>query len=216
MIDLEALRLSIGSAKLVYDVIQSTISEARIALQFVCRDSLVTDTPTQARDIAFGSDRHRAVSLDGTLFQTSGVISGGGKELRGHANKWNKDKVLELKAEKEALINELRELKKTAMKEIDVETKRREIQSLEKRLTVTKSEIQKNQDPLAKLEHELEYLKSELSNCKTQLKDKKKAISELEKNIRKFKEEINQVEDKVFRDFCKTLNIKHIRFVFLF
>jgi structural maintenance of chromosome 1 len=50
--------------------------QARKALQFACGDALVTETANQARQLAYGTDRHRAVALDGTLFQPNGVISG--------------------------------------------------------------------------------------------------------------------------------------------
>lgn len=95
------------NVKLVYDVIQCTVPQARKALQYACGNALVTETSEHARQLAYGNslhnnnkhlmngqisrassktsqkywmlagaDRHRAVALDGTFFQPSGVISG--------------------------------------------------------------------------------------------------------------------------------------------
>ncbi len=48
------------------------------ALQFACANALVCDGMEEARKLAFGgAERKKTVSLDGTLFQKSGVISGG-------------------------------------------------------------------------------------------------------------------------------------------
>jgi len=47
-------------------------------LQFACANALVCDGMEEARRLAFGgAERKKTVSLDGTLFQKSGVISGG-------------------------------------------------------------------------------------------------------------------------------------------
>ena len=44
----------------------------------------------EARRLAFGgSERRKVVSLDGTLFQKSGVISGGASDLKAKAKRWD-------------------------------------------------------------------------------------------------------------------------------
>lgn len=47
------------------------------------------------RYLAYGSasDRYKAIALDGTLFQRSGLISGGGQELRARARKWDENAI---------------------------------------------------------------------------------------------------------------------------
>lgn len=48
------------------------------ALQFACSNALVCDTMEEARKLAFGGqERRKTVSLDGTMFEKSGVMSGG-------------------------------------------------------------------------------------------------------------------------------------------
>ena len=44
----------------------------------------------EARRLAFGGgERRKVVSLDGTLFQKSGVISGGASDLKAKAKRWD-------------------------------------------------------------------------------------------------------------------------------
>lgn len=77
--------------KLLFDVINCTQQSIRKAIQYACNNAVVCETAEDARKMAFGRDNHRckAVSLDGTLFQQSGVISGGGAELKQRAKKWD-------------------------------------------------------------------------------------------------------------------------------
>ena len=60
------------------------------ALQFACGNALLCQTMEEARRLAFGGgERRKVVSLDGTLFQKSGVISGGASDLKAKAKRWD-------------------------------------------------------------------------------------------------------------------------------
>jgi hypothetical protein len=48
------------------------------------------------------------VALDGTLFQKSGVISGGASDLKAKARRWDEKAVDKLKEKKERLTEELK------------------------------------------------------------------------------------------------------------
>eukprot|EP00108_Taenia_solium_P006905 TsM_000765300 transcript=TsM_000765300 gene=TsM_000765300 len=67
---------------LVIDVINCDPVIAKKALQFACGNALVCDTVEHARYVAYSmGDRKKTVSLDGTLFQRSGIISGGVRQV---------------------------------------------------------------------------------------------------------------------------------------
>lgn len=71
------------------------------ALQYACGNALVCDNVEDARRIAFGGhQRHKTVALDGTLFQKSGVISGGASDLKAKARRWDEKAVDKLKEKK--------------------------------------------------------------------------------------------------------------------
>ena len=86
----------------------------RKALQFACGNALVTETAEQAKTLAFGANRHRVVALDGTLFQPSGLISGGGTELKSRAKKWDEQTIRKLKEEQRALFDRIHALQAIA------------------------------------------------------------------------------------------------------
>lgn len=163
--------------KLVFDVINLNNPVAKKALQFACGNALVCETAEDARYLAFGgSDRHKAVALDGTLFNTSGVISGGGHELKARAKKWDEQAIKydlvcnwfyepfrKLRDRRSALQEELQTLHRTRKRELDVEMKRNQLDQLEKRLKYTRSErVKIESQVLERLQHELEGLKAEL------------------------------------------------------
>lgn len=50
----------------------------------------------------------QTVALDGTLFQKSGVISGGASDLKAKARRWDEKAVDKLKEKKEKLTDELK------------------------------------------------------------------------------------------------------------
>lgn len=54
------------------------------------------------------SARVQTVALDGTLFQKSGVISGGASDLKAKARRWDEKAVDKLKEKKEKLTEELK------------------------------------------------------------------------------------------------------------
>lgn len=71
-----------------YDV--TLCSSFQKALQFACGNALLCQTMEEARRLAFGGgERRKVVSLDGTLFQKSGVISGGASDLKAKAKRWD-------------------------------------------------------------------------------------------------------------------------------
>lgn len=58
----------------------------------------------------FVSNCVQTVALDGTLFQKSGVISGGASDLKAKARRWDEKAVDKLKEKKEKLTEELKVL----------------------------------------------------------------------------------------------------------
>uniref|UniRef100_A0A8C5FVX0 SMC hinge domain-containing protein n=1 Tax=Gadus morhua TaxID=8049 RepID=A0A8C5FVX0_GADMO len=107
----ERLR-ELRGAKMVVDVVRcnsGAVPGLKKALQFVCGNAVVCETLRDARSVAFdGPQRIKTVTLDGTLFTKSGVISGGSSDLRTKARCWDEKAVKTLKDRKDQLTAELR------------------------------------------------------------------------------------------------------------
>ncbi|KAK5971425.1 SMC hinge domain-containing protein [Trichostrongylus colubriformis] len=201
--------------KLVFDVIQCNHPAARKALQFACGNALICETADDARTLAYGSaggDRYKAVSLDGTMFQQSGVIGGGSHELKMRAKKWDENALKQLRERRAQLQEESNTLHRTRRKELDVEMQRNKLTSVEYRLKNMQLEKTKCEtDTLNKLTIELEALESELSVIPPKIEEIEERMQEREREIAKIEEKSNAVADDVFANFCKKVGIKNIR-----
>ena len=126
---------------LVIDVLQYDQPMVKKALQFACGNALVCETKEDARRVAFRTgERKKTVALDGTLFQRSGVISGGATDLKARARRWDEKQLSSLNARKEKLSNEMKELMKKKRKEGELKTIQAQILGLETRLKYTEKD----------------------------------------------------------------------------
>ncbi|MFH4974649.1 hypothetical protein AB6A40_001358 [Gnathostoma spinigerum] len=198
--------------KLVFDVIQCNAPVARKALQYACGNALVCETPEDAKKLAYGSDRYKAISLDGTLFQQSGVISGGGQELKARARKWDENAIRKLKERRAVLMDESQQLHRSRKKELDVEMKRNQLIQLENRLNITRKDRSKIENQtIRRLENELDAISGELSTIQPKIDEIQGRMDDRCRTIAKLEAERNKVTDEVFRDFCSKINIQDIR-----
>ncbi|KAL3110053.1 hypothetical protein niasHT_015656 [Heterodera trifolii] len=204
--------------KLVFDVI-NVLGNARHvqkALQFVCGNSLVCETPDHARQLAYGTDgrseRFRAVALDGTQFQPNGVISGGGADLKAKAKKWDENAIRKLKDRRTALQEELQKLHRTGKRELDVEMKREQITSLEARLRFTQQELKKSEnETLRRLEQDAEVESAEPETIEARIESRRIEIEERKIEIERLEQNKNAIADEIFTEFCAKIGINHIR-----
>ncbi|PIO54205.1 hypothetical protein TELCIR_24437, partial [Teladorsagia circumcincta] len=155
---------------------------------------------------------YKAVALDGTMFQQSGVIGGGSHELKMRAKKWDENALKQLRERRAQLQEESNTLHRTRRKELDVEMQRNKLTSVEYRLKNMQLEKTKCEtDTLNKLTFELESLESELSVIPPKIEEIEERMQEREREIAKIEEKSNAVADDVFASFCKKVGIKNIR-----
>lgn len=201
------------NVKLVVDVIRYDPPSIKKALLFACGNALVCDTVEDARHVAFGThDRHKSVALDGTLFQKSGVISGGASDLRAKARRWDEKQLGQLKNKKEKLSEELKESVKQRRKESELSTMRSQIKGYETRLkySVTDRDNLLNKQ-LTQNEKDLSMYNQMLEQYDPRMQEIEKRMMERGQQMKILKEKMNRVEDEVFRDFCLMLGVSNIR-----
>uniref|UniRef100_A0A1I7UIW6 Structural maintenance of chromosomes protein 1 n=1 Tax=Caenorhabditis tropicalis TaxID=1561998 RepID=A0A1I7UIW6_9PELO len=205
-----------AGVKLVFDVINVQHQGARKALQFVCGNSLVCETQDDAKQLAYGGtdlkDRYKAVSMDGTLFQQSGVMSGGVADLKAKSKKWDEKVVKQLRERRDFLNEKIADLSKHRRRELEAEQERAKITSSAMRLKIFKSELKSLQeDQLQRVQNELEGMVAELdmfpptiAHCQEKVDRSKRELQDLETRS-------NEVSDQVFADFCARVGIASIR-----
>lgn len=208
----EKLR-ELKGAKLVIDVIRYEPPHIKKALQYACGNALVCDNVEDARRIAFGGhQRHKTVALDGTLFQKSGVISGGASDLKAKARRWDEKAVDKLKEKKEKLTEELKEQMKAKRKEAELRQVQSQAHGLQMRLKYSQSDLEQTKTRhLAMNMQEKSKLESELANFNPRINDIKRIIQSRDREMKDLKEKMNLVEDEVFEEFCLEIGVRNIR-----
>uniref|UniRef100_A0A671LRI9 Structural maintenance of chromosomes protein n=1 Tax=Sinocyclocheilus anshuiensis TaxID=1608454 RepID=A0A671LRI9_9TELE len=194
----EKLR-ELRGAKLVIDVIRYEPPHIKKALQYACGNALVCENVEDARRIAFGGPyRHKTVALDGTLFQKSGVISGGASDLKAKARRWDEKAVDKLKDRKEKLTDELKEQMKAKRKEAELRQVQSQAHGLQMRLKYSQSDLEQTKTRHLSLNMQLSENNSTLVNLSP--------VFSLVGVCLSF-----QVEDEVFVEFCKEIGVRNIR-----
>uniref|UniRef100_A0A665WP46 Structural maintenance of chromosomes protein 1B-like n=1 Tax=Echeneis naucrates TaxID=173247 RepID=A0A665WP46_ECHNA len=170
----ERLR-QVPGAKMLVDVVQinsaTATSQLRKVVQFVCGNTLVCETMKHAQSLAFnGEERLTTVSLDGTMFAKSGVISGGSNNLRSKARCWDEKEMALLMERKNRLTAELRDLMRLKRKESDLKLITAQAQGAQIRLKYSKTELENIQKKIIpKCQAEISRMESELANLVSQI-----------------------------------------------
>ncbi|XP_018428105.1 PREDICTED: structural maintenance of chromosomes protein 1B [Nanorana parkeri] len=208
----EKLR-EVKGCKMLIDVVQCSSASLKKVVQFVCGNGLVCETVKEARHIAFdGPERQKTVSLDGTMFLKSGVISGGSSDLRFRAKRWDEKEITTLKEKRDALTSELKELMKLKRKESDLKQLHAQIQGTQTRLKYSQSELEViKKKNLASCFAEKSRLESEFSNAECQFTMLTEELERHKVKTTDLQEQMNKLEDEVFRRFCEEIGVENIR-----
>ncbi|XP_046363466.1 structural maintenance of chromosomes protein 1A-like [Haliotis rufescens] len=201
------------NVKLIIDVIRFDPPAIKKALQFACGNALVAETVDDARRVAFGGqERHKSVALDGTLFQKSGIISGGASDLRAKARRWDEKMLNQLKSRKEKLSEELKEHIKRKRKESELNTIRSQIKGLETRLKYSITDRDNTQTKLLQhIEKDLAKVQQNLQGFDVRMSEIDRRMGERGDHIKQLKDKMNRVEDEVFAVFCQQIGVANIR-----
>ncbi|CAD5219780.1 unnamed protein product [Bursaphelenchus okinawaensis] len=206
----EQLR-NMRNAKLVYDVIQCSVPEAKKAVQFACGNALVADSIEVARDLAYGTDRYKAVTENGTLFNPEGTISGGSSDLKQRSKKWDGQQTKKLKDKKRKIEAELAEIQAATKSELELEMKRREIRNMENRIKYTEQDLERRTRELEAKEGEVIRIRSGVENSEFLLREKNEELAEEQEKIDELIAKRDQVESLVFEQFCQRIGIINIK-----
>ncbi|XP_051916553.1 structural maintenance of chromosomes protein 1B [Hippocampus zosterae] len=212
----ERLR-EIPGARLVVDVVlinmSTNVPHLKRVVQFVCGNTLVCETIKEAKSVAFdGERRHKTVSLDGTLFSKSGIISGGSSELRTKARCWNDKDVIRLKTKKDQLADELQELMRFRRKESDLKQIIAQAQGAQTRLKYSKNDLDNlGKKSIPKCLGDISHNESELANLDAQIQMQLESVQAKEDALKNLKGQIEQTEAMVFSDFCAEIGVDNIK-----
>uniref|UniRef100_A0A667Y4J8 Structural maintenance of chromosomes protein 1B-like n=1 Tax=Myripristis murdjan TaxID=586833 RepID=A0A667Y4J8_9TELE len=212
----ERLR-EIRGAKMVVDVVQCSSALAAFQLkkviEFVCGNAVVCETIEEARRVAFhGRERIKTVALDGSLFTKSGVISGGSRDLRTKARRWDQKDMTRLKERRDQLTAELHGLMKLRRKTSELKQIQAQAHGAQTNLKYSNIDLEnlrKNISPILFSSRELVKLQREVISVEMALEQKRLArhnlllackiqslpISLLSGNLNEISERLESEED---------------------
>ena len=198
----------------LFDLVKPKDAKFLPAFYFALRDTLVAPNLDNAMKIAYGGkQRFRVVTLDGSVIDTSGTMSGGGNKVsRGGMSSKPTDDVVGLSPKELDALE-----KKLAAASDELTSTRTKVQQLERAVEQGEAECQRLQGALSKLEMELDALAKEEAETRENLKvfeaeananvpdDKKckalmKQLEEAETELAKARDKSDKAESK-----CKAL-----------
>ncbi|XP_066594683.1 structural maintenance of chromosomes protein 1A-like [Prorops nasuta] len=200
------------NVKLAYDLLNFP-SEISLAVIFVIKNTLVCETAEDARKLAYESfnTRNDCVSLDGILFQKSGIISGGSVDLNEKSKMWTQSQIVDLESRKEELQNKLRSLSSIASKRSELDLLVTQINGNDKKLQYIRGDIINFTKQIEQLEKEIEMIENDIQKESDKIQKHINTIECREIQIKNLEKEINEIEDLVFKNFCDEFNIKNIK-----
>ncbi|XP_072949682.1 structural maintenance of chromosomes protein 1A [Epargyreus clarus] len=204
------------NVKLLFDVLRFEPAAIHRAVLFVTNNALVCETPEDASRVAYDLDRTKnsrydALALDGTFYQKSGIISGGSLDLARKAKRWDEKHLSQLKAKKEKLTEELRESMKKSRKESELTTVDSQIRGLESRLKYALTDRDTTLKQIKALDAEIAEFERKIDMFGPQVEEIERTIHARDLKIQEIKENMNNVEDVVFRGFCRDIGVANIR-----
>nr|XP_022904438.1 structural maintenance of chromosomes protein 1A-like [Onthophagus taurus] len=199
--------------KLLHDVVLFEPQAISEAVLFVTNNVVVCETMEDANKVAYESQGgfNNAIALDGTFYQSSGMISSGSLDLDRRAKRWDEKHMSQLKARQDKLTEELRDSKKKSRKESELNTVDSQIRVLEMRLKYAKMDMESTNKQIKKLEKELEILSNEITQYILQMEEIEKPMQVRQQEIKEVELKMNNLEDAVFSAFCQEIGVKNIR-----
>ncbi|KAF3023927.1 Structural maintenance of chromosomes protein 1 [Penicillium rubens] len=181
------------------------------AISYACGNSIVCDDLATAKYLCYERNVDaKAVTLDGTVIHKGGLMTGG-RGPQQNSKRWEDSEVENLYKLKEKLMNDLTTLPKSHRRGTEEETLQGELVGLEQRLTYSRDELKALERNLESKRSELDFVKRQMEELRPKYTERKENLDELDETIETSQASVSNVEDEVYRKFCKRLGYDDIR-----
>ncbi|KAJ5116009.1 Structural maintenance of chromosomes protein 1 [Penicillium angulare] len=182
------------------------------AISYACGNSIVCDDLATAKHLCYERNVDaKAVTLDGTVIHKGGLMTGGRGPQQNASKRWDDSEVENLYKLKEKLMNDLTNLPKSHRRGSEEETLQGELFGLEQRLNYSKEELKALERNLKSKRGELDFVKRQLEELRPKYTERKENLDELDETIETSQSSVSEVEDEIYRQFCKRLAYENIR-----
>ncbi len=183
-IPLNDVRVSAAAKHNGFESVLEVVScpaHVRRAMEYVFGETLLVDRADDAKKIGVG--RHRMVTLDGEIFERSGIVSGGRQDsslLGGTQLKKIETELESVKSAKASLVQELYSIRQS---EQDMRARKSE---LELKMKTVEMELRRHDEESARLHEQLKRrddIETEISGLETLIKEKALVMASLQSQI---------------------------------
>eukprot|EP00004_Rigifila_ramosa_P016281 TRINITY_DN3847_c0_g1_i1.p1 TRINITY_DN3847_c0_g1~~TRINITY_DN3847_c0_g1_i1.p1 ORF type:complete len:1241 (+),score=315.68 TRINITY_DN3847_c0_g1_i1:25-3723(+) len=207
----ERLRRLGGTAKLVVDVIDHDPVLLK-ALLYACGNTLVCDDLREARQLGHSDqERYKVVTLDGTLIDKSGLMTGGLGGVESKSQRWDNKKMEVIRRNRDQYVRELSEL--SSLRNLDAEAQNllANIETKRDLLKMLQSDMDRAKQILKSDEEQRAISTSKITALTPQIDALKKTIEISDDKIKELRRKIYRIEDEIFRTFCAEVGVQNIR-----
>jgi len=170
-------------------------SKVRRAMEYVFAQTLLVDSVADAKRIGVG--KFRIVTMDGEIFERSGIVSGGRAQssiLSGNQLRKIEDELTQVKSSKDSLISELYAIRED---ESGLRAKKSEIEIRIKTLEMEASAHAEEAQERKKLLSAKNEIESSISSLENGIKAKTDELGETEKRIESTQNEIGALKQSM-------------------
>jgi len=210
----EDLRRLGGSCKLLVDVLNCQPQYAS-AMRYAAGSTVICDTLEEARQVFSRVKREhkkriKLCSLDGTIINKSGFITGGYVDTEETDKRIQRQRIDELRTQQTTILDELSQLTTANLSRLDdkieklasdINTRQAQIELLNRELETLKSRKKQLVEELSRTHNvTVEHLQS-------QLEEKKRRYSEITQQVELITQQIRDQENQTFADFLSKFGL---------
>ena len=184
------------------------------AMLYCCGDALICENMDVAKDLCYKQHVHvKAVTLDGTIFHKSGLITGGTVEaMRSRAKRWQQRELQTWLKKRDLILRDMEHFK-VRQREIS-----RDQEPLTSKLAEHNTRIASHDADLKSIEQSLLEVDDKLKKARSQVRLNQPKVEDFSGQIEKTKSRMAQVEEqldaanaKIYAEFCQAVGVTDIR-----
>ncbi|KAK2748352.1 Structural maintenance of chromosomes protein 1 [Myotisia sp. PD_48] len=182
------------------------------AISYACGNAIVCDDLATAKYLCYDKGLEtKAVTLDGTVIHKGGLMTGGRGPGQRSAKRWEDTEVANLHKFKDKLLADLEKLPKTHRRGSDEETLQAQLAGLEQRLAYSQDELDALERNLNSKSNELDFATRQVESVLPKYREKSAGLDELDASIKNLQDSVTEVEDEIYRRFCRRLGYANIQ-----
>lgn len=208
----ESLRRLGGTARLVVDVVKNE-DFVHKAVLYAAGNAVVCDTLDEARRLRYGGGRKiKICSLDGTLINKAGFMTGGfSRGDMDRARKWDRAEIETLKRKRNDAQRELQHMDATEANRQTIASIAERIDGLQRRLSILRHDHNDYLSTVQASERDLHQVNSDMSELAAQLRDAVTVCRNADDKLESIESQLHGLENDLFGDFARRHGIENVQ-----